>query len=72
MKREKLVAIIGLCIFISSGIAIIISIVILSDMINPLTSYEFYAGLAMIVLPSIFLLDILLKKKRGPEKSKIK
>jgi len=63
MKREKLVAIVGLFGFLFLGIVIITNVLI-SDIKNPLTPYEFWIGVVCIVFSIVFLSKILQKKKK--------
>jgi len=63
MKREKLVAIFGFIGSLGFGSLIIIDVII-SDMENPLTAYQTYIGIAILFFSTIFLYNILQKKKR--------
>jgi len=62
MKQEKIVALIGLKVMFSIGAAMIISVVIFYDMANPITAYELWIGIVMIILSLIFIWKTLQKK----------
>ena len=56
MKKEKIIARIGLWGMFSIGVLTILSVLIFSDKINNLTPYEIYGfGIACIVMSSLFL-----------------
>jgi len=63
MKWEKLVAIIGLTGLFIAGVISVISAFI-SDKTNYLALYEFWIGIVVMVLSSVFLRQILQKKKK--------
>jgi len=63
MKREKIVAIIGLFLLLFIGIVIIINVII-SNPLNYLTPYEFWVGIVCIVFSVVFLSKELQKRKR--------
>lgn len=66
MKREKFVGFLGLSVMLVVGIVIVVIVIgaYFIDMANPLTPYELWAGIGMIVFSIIFMKKILEKKRK--------